>query len=120
LIGIQNNGAPVSLITTQAPDTVINFINPGQYPYIRLKMHSEDDTTHTPTQLYYWRVFYDKVPEAAINPSAHFYINRDTVGLGDTLNVEVALENVTELPMDSMRTLYTLKAMPNELIRFLR
>ena len=113
IIGIQNSGAPVSLLTTQAPDTVINFISSTQYPYIRLKMHSEDDTTHTPTQLYYWRVLYDKVPEAAINPAAHFYINRDTVGLGDTLNIEVALENVTELPMDSMRTLYTLKAMPN-------
>ena len=113
IIGIQNNGAPVSLLTTQTPDTVINFINSAQYPYIRLKMHSEDDTTHTPTQLYYWRVLYDKVPEAAINPAAHFYINRDTVGLGDTLNIEVALENVTELPMDSMRTLYTIKQLPN-------
>jgi hypothetical protein len=109
IVGIQNNGNQVTLLNTQALDTTLSFINPALYPYLKLVMHTEDDTTHTPSQLYYWRVLFNEVPEAAINPAAHFYVQRDTLSLGDTLNVEVALENVTKLPMDSMRTLYTIQ-----------
>jgi hypothetical protein len=113
IYGIMQNGTEVRLLNTQTLDTSLNFVNAAIYPYIKLVMNTLDDTTHTPSQLDYWRVLYKKVPEAAINPYAHFKIERDTVGLGDSLNIEIALENVTELPMDSMRSLYTLKSLSN-------
>ncbi|MBS1684527.1 MAG: hypothetical protein JSS76_07225 [Bacteroidetes bacterium] len=109
IIGVSNNGLSTRLYTTNALDTAINFINASQFPYIRLKLNTDDSINHTPTQLYYWRVLYKKVPEAAINPAAHFVQNRDTFNTGDTLKVEMALENVSEISMDSMRTQYTLR-----------
>lgn len=112
IIGVNDNGLSTRLYTTDAPDTAINFINAAQWPYIRLKLNTDDSTAHTPTQLYYWRVLYKKVPEAAMNPAAHFVLNKDTLNTGDTLNIEIALENVSEVAMDSMRTLYILNG-PN-------
>ncbi len=109
IIGVSNNGLSTRLYTTEALDTAINFISAAQFPYIRLKLNTDDSIRHTPTQLYYWRVLYKKVPEAAINPTAHFVMNKDTFNTGDSLKVEIALENVSEVSMDSMRTSYTLK-----------
>lgn len=109
IIGVSNNGLSTRLYTTEALDTAINFISAAQFPYIRLKLNTDDSLRHTPSQLYYWRVLYKKVPEAAINPAAHFVMNKDTFNTGDSLKVEIALENVSEISMDSMRTSYTLK-----------
>lgn len=108
IIGVNDNGFSTRLYTTDALDTAINFINAAQFPYIRLKLNTDDSLNHTPTQLYYWRVLYKKVPEAAINPAAHFVLNKDTFNTGETLNIEIGLENVSEVSMDSIRTLYTL------------
>lgn len=113
IVGVQPNGTQTTLLTTTSLDTTLNFINPRTYPYIFLRMNVQNDTVHVPSQLYYWRVLYKKVPEAAMNPAAHFTVQRDTVGLGDSLNVEIALENVSDISMDSMRTQYTLKSLQN-------
>ncbi len=109
IIGVNNNGLSTRLYTTDALDTAITFINAQQFPFIRLKLNTDDSVNHTPAQLYYWRVLYKKVPEAAINPSAHFVMNKDTFNTGDSLKLEIALENVSEVSMDSMRTSYTLR-----------
>lgn len=109
IIGVNNNGLSTRLYTTDALDTAINFINAQQFPFIRLKLNTDDSIRHTPAQLYYWRVLYKKVPEAAINPNAHFVMNKDTFNTGDSLKLELALENVSEVSMDSMRTSYTLR-----------
>jgi hypothetical protein len=113
IVGVQPNGTQTTLLSTTTLDTTLNFINARLYPNIFLRMNVENDTSHVPSQLYYWRVLYKNVPEAAMNPAAHFLVQRDTVGLGDSLNVEIALENVTDIPMDSMRTLYTMKSLQN-------
>lgn len=104
IIGIDNNGNENEIHTTTTLDSTINWINPVQYPYIRLKFTTKDNANRTPSQLDYWRVLYKKVPEAAINPAAHFVLNKDSFSVGDTLRIEVALENVTEYDMDSMYT----------------
>jgi hypothetical protein len=111
IIGIQANGRQVPILRTSTLDTTLNFINAATYPYIYLRMNVQDDTNHTPAQLSYWRVLYKNVPEAAINPAAHYVISRDTVGLGDSLNVEIALENVSDVAMDSIRSLYIIKSL---------
>ena len=38
------------------------------YPNIQLELTTKDDSTRTAPQLDYWRVQYDKVPEAAVDP----------------------------------------------------
>ncbi len=109
LYGLTNTLQENLLFNLNSGDTTLQFINAAQYPYIRLQYNTQDDTTRTPAQLYYWRVLYKKVPEAAINPAAYFKIERDSFALGDSLSIAIALENVTELPMDSMLVNYNIR-----------
>jgi len=109
IIGYNNAGASTLLRTTVTNDNPITFINPLQYPYLQLRLRTEDDSTHTPTQLDYWRVLYQEEPEAAINPAAHYLLTSDTVSQGGSLNVEVGIENVTNIKMDSMLVYYTIR-----------
>ncbi|MCB0538178.1 MAG: T9SS type A sorting domain-containing protein [Bacteroidetes bacterium] len=104
IIGIDNNDIEQTLATipTTTLDTIIDFISAQQYPYLKLKLNATDNTTRTPTQPIYWRLIYDKAPEAAINPNKYFSVNKDTLMQGEIWNMAVALENVTEFDMDSM------------------
>lgn len=109
IIGVNTQNTDTVLYTTNNLDTNINFINAAVYPYIKLRLNSRDNTFRTPTQMQYWRVLYTKVPEAAINPSAFFEVLNDTINQGNEYNIRIALENVSELPMDSMLAKYTLR-----------
>lgn len=103
-------GAETKLFTIQAStlDTMITFIDPVQYPFLRLRFLTSDDEDRTPTQPDYWRVLYKKPPELAINPNKYFEITADSVNQGAIWKVSVAVENVTEeLAFDSLWTKYT-------------
>ena len=108
IFGVNINGVPSLLRSTATNDNPITNISAAQYPYLQLRLRTSDNNTHTPTQIDYWRILYQEVPEAAMNPSAHFAIASDTVSLGGTLNVEMGLENVTNIRMDSMLVYYTI------------
>lgn len=103
IIGVNTAGIDTVLISTTQPNNFIQTISAAQYPYIRLRLRTEDDALRTPTQLKYWRVLYKKAPEAAMNPAAHFVFT-DSLSLGGNLNLEIGLENVTDMDMDSMLT----------------
>ncbi len=108
LIGVQNNGIETVLLSTTDTFNLINNFSAQQYPYMRLRLRTRDDSLRTPTQLQYWRILYKKAPEAAINPAKYFSFV-DSVPMGGNMHVEVALENVTDIPMDSMLASYTIR-----------
>lgn len=122
VIGINNAGNEVVLMSTTQPDNInLNqTISAQQYPFIKLRLRTFDDSVRTPTQLKYWRVLYKKAPEAAMNPTAHFMFV-DSLPIGGSLHIEIGLENVTEVPMDSMLTKYFIRdAQNNNYIRYIR
>ncbi len=96
-----------TLLARVMGDTSLSFVDAVQYPYIRLQVFTSDNDFNTPTQFKYWRVHYEPVPEAALNPNRLFTF-KDTIGQGQKLNVAVAIENLTEYPMDSMLVKYHL------------
>ena len=100
IVGIEKNGVETVLATVLA-DTSISFIDANQYPYIRLNMNTSDNVHATAEQLKYWRVHYQPVPEAALNANRMF-VFADTIGQGQTAKFKLAIENLTEIPMDSM------------------
>ncbi|MCW5909209.1 MAG: hypothetical protein KIS94_15190 [Chitinophagales bacterium] len=114
IIGVTKAGAETVLLrTTQFDNLALHQqIDASVYPFIRLRLRTFDDSLRTPTQLKYWRVLYKKAPEAAMNPSAHFLLN-DSLPLGGNLHLEIGLENVTEIPMDSMLTKYLIRDAAN-------
>ncbi|MBK7762302.1 MAG: hypothetical protein IPI46_02885 [Bacteroidetes bacterium] len=104
LIGITRDGIETILATVKG-DTSLSFIDATQYPYLKLQMTNRDNNFTTPEQLRFWRVLYQLVPEAALNPNRHFVFT-DSVKQGQGSHLEVAIENLTELPLDSMLVKY--------------
>lgn len=109
IIGEKSSGVDTVLISTVRPDNIItSVVNAKTFPYLKLRYRTLNDTLRTPSQPQYLRVLYKTPPEAAVNPAAHFVLT-DTVDIGSNMHVEVALENVTNIPMDSMLTKYTIR-----------
>lgn len=109
VIGIDQFGVETVLINDlMAYSRSLTNIDASQYPYLKLRLNTKDNPSRTPTQLRYWRILYDKVPESALNAFALFEFNSDTITLGESLNLTVAVENVTEIDMDSLLVKYSI------------
>ncbi len=89
-------------------DTTLAFIDPTVYPYLKLRYNAYDDSLKTPPQLDYWRVFYDELPEAALNPSIEFSYSDDTLSQGANIKNTIAIENLSNTAMDSILIKYKL------------
>ncbi len=83
-------------------DYDISAIDPVQFPYVRLQMRNADSINYTPYQLKYWRLTYVPVPEGAIAPNL-YYSMKDTVDVGEPLDVKVAFKNISDVPFDSLK-----------------
>lgn len=105
IYGLTANNISTQLYRGYAKDTSLSFIDAAQFPNIRMVWTSYDSISLTSPQLRYWRVLYAPVPEAALNPAAHL-VFKDSLNVGEILNFSVAIENLTELPMDSMLVRY--------------
>lgn len=105
ITGISGSGIESFLYEGPTRDTNLSFINAANFPKLKLQWYNKDTIYHTTPQLDYWRILYDPLPEAALNPSA-LYTFTDSASVGQLMNLETAIETLTELPMDSMLVRY--------------
>lgn len=94
-------------------DIDLSDINSTLYPYLKLKYISKDTSDRTPPQLDYWRVLYEELPEAALNPMAFFELEKDTFQQGEILNLKIAIENIGRYDMDSLLVNYKIVDIQN-------
>ena len=101
--GIKTNGIQ-SLLATVSPatDSSLAFIDATVYPNIKLKMLNKDANFATPTQLKYWMVNADYVPEGAVAPNI-LYNMKDTLEQGEKVNFSLAFKNISPVAFDSLR-----------------
>src|SRR5690606_14652269 len=105
VIGVQADGTEVTVVPGLTPaqqDYDISAIDAGTYPYLKLRLRTQDTLLYTPYQLRYWRATYDPAPEGAIAPN-EFFKMKDTVEIGEPLDLKVAFRNVSEMPFDSLK-----------------
>jgi hypothetical protein len=103
LIGKRNDGSEAMLASIlESKDTLINFIDAKQYPYLKMKLYAQDSTNLTPFQLDYWRLTGDQVPEGALAPNIKF-ICQDTTDSGQDLDFAIAFKNISEYAFDSLK-----------------
>jgi len=105
--GINNALEETLLYSGASRDTSLAFIPANIYPNLRLEWNSVDNINRTSAHLSYWRVLYHPVPEAALNPLAHFSF-KDSLAEGEKGKLRLAIENLTPVPMDSMLVRYKL------------
>ncbi|MCC6185521.1 MAG: hypothetical protein IT256_00060, partial [Chitinophagaceae bacterium] len=103
--GINSAGSVAKLYEGNMRDLDLGFINAVAYPKLKLEWYSTDTNFHTAPQLDFWRILYDPLPEAALNPTAHYSFT-DSVSVGQLMNLETAIETLTDKPMDSMLVRY--------------
>lgn len=104
--GVSADGLETVLVNkVSASDTLLSGIDAKQYPYLKLHLFITDTSLRTPAQLDFWRVNYQPVPEAALNPSAYFSA-ADSVNQYLPLKLKVAVENLTPWSMDSLLMKY--------------
>lgn len=105
IFGIRNNGTLDTLLlglTPSTSDTSLSWISASQYPYLQLQAFLKDDSLRTPPQLDKWQIYFDDVPEAALNANRLFNFHDDQLNEGDTMMMKIAIDNIGNLPMDSM------------------
>lgn len=90
-------------------------IDAKRYPFLQMQWITKDDSLGTPPQMDYWRMYYDKAPEAVVNPTIHFVKTRDTIISGENFNMSVAVENVTPIDMDSLLVRFIIKDASNNI-----
>ena len=113
VIGIKANGLKDTLVTF-LPDSadvydLANYINASTYPQMQLIAFIKDDVLKTSAQLKKWQVYYDPVPECAINPKQGFSNSSSLQVLqeGDNLIVHLPIENIGTVPFtDSLLITY--------------
>ena len=90
-------------------------IDAKRYPFLQMQWITKDDSLGTPPQMDFWRLYYDKAPEAVVNPTIHFAKTRDTIVSGENFNMSVAVENVTPINMDSLLVRFIIKDASNNI-----
>ena len=102
LSGVDTSGATSLLYTlgVNTQDFDISTIDAKKYPYLQLKLSTQDTVKGTPYQLRYWRVTDDPSPEGALAPNILFSA-KDTVQIGETEDFRIAFKNVSPTAFDS-------------------
>ncbi len=109
IIGITPLGAEVELLHVNQNTDILNLntiINAVQYPTVKLKGYYRDDSLRTPAQMDRWQLLFDGVPECALNPALEFSYSGDSLQQFDTMKLKVAITNIGEYDMDSLRVKY--------------
>jgi hypothetical protein len=97
-----------------------DLVNAQQYPFLKLRFFTRDNTNQTPSQLNRWHVLYEGVPEAALNPSVSYYLDDDTLQQGKTVSFSTAIENIGDYPMDSLWIRYFIINQANQITSFFK
>jgi hypothetical protein len=107
ILGIRNNGSSDLLATVKSKDTSLSFVNATTYPYVQLKMFNNDSVNATPSQLLFWRINAQAVPEGAVAPNISFKM-KDTVETGESIEFALAFKNISESAFDSLKIKFTI------------
>lgn len=113
IIGIKANGVKDTLATFSKDSTDVydlaNYIDATDYPKMQLIAFIRDDVFTTSAQLKKWQVYYDPIPECAINPQQGFTNSATLQALqeGDNLIVHLPIQNIGTVPFtDSLLVTY--------------
>ncbi len=111
VLGISAAGVADTLLkdipaTEQVIDMENQKIDAQKYPFLQLQVSMMDEENRTPAQMDYWQVYYEGIPEIALNPSRHFLLESDTIKQGKNLTFSTGIENISAYDMDSMKVNY--------------
>ncbi|MDQ3143019.1 MAG: C25 family cysteine peptidase [Bacteroidota bacterium] len=109
IYGVDTSGLETDLFgNIEAAKMDLSSINTSQYPFLKLSWTSSDTVSRSPSNLDYWRILYEGLPDIAFNPAFHYTVNKDTLNQGENFLVEIAAINLSHYDMDSLLVKFTL------------
>lgn len=103
------NGTETVLMSKIRTTTPLSTIDARQYPYLKLRYNSKDSLQRTSPQLAAWRILYRGLPDLAVNPNLVYSFSKDSIQRGEKIDVNVAVENVSEIDADSVTVQWTMR-----------
>lgn len=117
LIGIDKEGGEEILIENISEGSInLEMIEAINFPYLRLEFDAEDRIEKTCPKLHNWRIYFEGLPDVAINPHLKYQKMSDTLEAGASFSLEVGLENLSNYPIDSLDIRFTLNLPGNNII----
>jgi hypothetical protein len=120
ILGIENKDSIGDLLYEgeTSEDLSLGFIDATEYPYLQLKLSMVDSNARSAEQLLHWRVWYHGYPDFAVNPSFVYHKNLDTINQGEDFKLIYGIENVNNIPSDSLLISYSFRNDKNESFPF--
>ncbi len=106
-VDYNNNTTLLQKLYGLTNDVDISAVSAQNYPYLKLQLDMKDDTLRSAYQMGYWRVLYETLPDAALNPSK-LLVKTDSLSQGQGGTFKTVVENVTHKDMDSLLVQYTI------------
>ena len=98
-------------------NTSLSDIDAVQYPYLRIKSKTTDIQQQSPPQLNSWRIYYEGLPDLAVNPNINYKKYNDTLQQGDKFAMSIGVENISDYDVkDSIDVSLTLKNEQNHVV----
>lgn len=107
--------APTLLWSGTQESLPIDFVDPGQYPYLQLQFYSLDTVNRTAPQVDYWRVRYQQIGDLVFDPVS---FHQDTIQRGDVMRLDYNIHNFSSEQSDSVLVRFTIKDPANETVTF--
>jgi len=109
LIGYNKSGSMQVLQTNLPANTIdLSSYNADLYPKMAIRANFTDATNRTPPQIVKWKFLYDEYAEATINPELKNDFHKDLIQEGDSVRWDIAFQNLSKYPSDSVHVYYTL------------
>ncbi|MEL6191051.1 MAG: C25 family cysteine peptidase [Bacteroidota bacterium] len=96
------------LSTEQEGDWTIEGLNAQKYPFLRLEAELRDSVRRSAPQLNQWVIYYEPVPDVAVDPVTNFEFQADTVDEGQDIFIRMQARNISEIGMDSLLVKFSL------------
>lgn len=106
-------GVETVLMQNIRANTPLSTINVKEYPFLKLRYNAKDSIQRTSPQLLSWRILYRGLPDLAVNPNLAFSFSKDSVAQGEKMNVNLAVENVSDIDADSVTVQWIIRDQAN-------
>lgn len=108
--GLQTNGNWDTLQVYQGPAQILtsfdlSSVDPQNYPYLRFSYYSFDGDERSVPQPKHLHVYFQPLPELAINPAATFTFP-DSLAQGQEVELIYGLENIGTVPVEDIQISY--------------
>ena len=104
--GIKDGSANELLLDTSWVESLdLNLIQADSFTHLELEWYSNDSLWHTTPQLNFWRVYFEGLPDLAINNGGTEEVEEDTLQQGERLVLNIGIKNIGEGEMKPCKAL---------------